>query len=159
MHYRDISCHGILEGLNGKLHLVSFLLGLKPMDTKDSLTVGSWMRTLLEEYGITPEKRGVITADGAEKVAAREAGLEYWWCIGHWINLAIHDAITASNPICESSPQRRGSWCKMLRLAGAPDYLMIENVQRNLPGLRRHGYRRWQTVQECPFEVLEMARA
>ena len=47
------------------------------MDTKDSSTVGSWMRTLLEEYGITPEKRGVITADGAEKAAAREAGLEY----------------------------------------------------------------------------------
>ena len=169
MHYRDLSCHGILEGDDRKLHLVSFLLGLKPMDSKDSSTVGSWMRTLLEMYGIPPEKRGVITADGAEKAAAREAGLEYWWCIGHWINLAIHDAIRAEPTIAaeiqnvkelvtaiKSSTSLQSDLRKFSSASGqlvqdvetrwSSEYLMIKSVQRNLPGLRRlwdvHGHLR-----------------
>lgn len=93
INYRDLSCHGIIFNPNGEMCLVSFLLGIKPVAFKDALSVGTWISDILDKYEIPRSKRGVLTADGAEKAAAREAGLEYWWCVAHWINLAVHDAI------------------------------------------------------------------
>jgi hypothetical protein len=93
--YRDLSCHGIVT-VNGRYKLVSLLLGMQPLVPKDAQSVASWIRDLLDEYEIPLAKRGVMTADGAEKSAAELAGLEYWWCICHWINLAVHDAIKTS---------------------------------------------------------------
>ena len=95
-HYRDLSGHGIVR-VNGSYQLVSFLLGLKPQVAKDANSVSRWIRDLIESYEIPKSKCGVLTADGAEEAAAREAGLEYWWCICHWINLAVHDAINNSD--------------------------------------------------------------
>jgi hypothetical protein len=94
--YRDLSCHGIVR-IGTRYRLVSFLLGMKPLVPKDANSVGRWIRDLIEEYSIPQAKCGVLTADGAEEASAREAGLEYWWCCAHWINLAIHDAIKSSD--------------------------------------------------------------
>lgn len=94
--YRDLSCHGIVR-IGKSYKLVSFLLGMKPLVPKDANSVALWLREIIEEYGIPQAKRGVMTADGAERAAAEAAGLEYWWCIAHWINLAVHDAINMSD--------------------------------------------------------------
>ena len=99
-NYRDLSCHGILW-VKGKMILVSFLLGIQPLAFKDAKRVSTWISDILDSYEIPLAKRGVMTADGAEEAAARDAHLEYWWCIAHWINLAVHDAIKHSDFIQE----------------------------------------------------------
>ena len=98
--YRDLCCHGILH-LGNRLYLVSFLLGLQPEIKKDARTVSSWIREMLDNYEISMSQRGVMVADGAESAAAREAGLEYWWCIAHWVNLTVHDAISKAEFVPE----------------------------------------------------------